>query len=324
MDTPNSIPAAWYDDPAGSGGQRWWDGVAWSEHVRPSEAPVFPVVQTYQPVQPAQPYQQVQQYPSAQPYQPAQSVQPYQPVLPATSTGASAVYNPFQGQASAAPTWYGDASREPVVVNNSAGWTSLVAGIIGLGVVVVSSMLGSTIYVLYFPLVVAVVLGIRSLVQRASGTSTSLVAPILGILFGVVAAGMFLSVVVTGALPFTTPPSGFDAASNNERFPSNPELAAMYTTAYDIQLGMHEQFPEGNWPDTVASDASGEIAVYGVKLGTIAPGQRFHYALIDPGHFSFTIWGTISGERVEYDSVENSLIVRCYNTDSLCQMVDVD
>jgi hypothetical protein len=28
--------AGWYDDPAGSGGLRWWDGSRWSDHVQPS------------------------------------------------------------------------------------------------------------------------------------------------------------------------------------------------------------------------------------------------------------------------------------------------
>lgn len=35
-ETPPESPApGWYPDPNGSGGQRWWDGVNWSEHVAP-------------------------------------------------------------------------------------------------------------------------------------------------------------------------------------------------------------------------------------------------------------------------------------------------
>jgi len=31
---PELAPAGWYDDPGGGGGQRWWDGRGWSEHLR--------------------------------------------------------------------------------------------------------------------------------------------------------------------------------------------------------------------------------------------------------------------------------------------------
>jgi len=33
---PDLPPAAWYPDPAGSSGERWWDGRGWSDHVRPT------------------------------------------------------------------------------------------------------------------------------------------------------------------------------------------------------------------------------------------------------------------------------------------------
>jgi hypothetical protein len=37
MTTP---AAGWYPDPAGSGGTRWWDGVAWGHQVQPAAQPV--------------------------------------------------------------------------------------------------------------------------------------------------------------------------------------------------------------------------------------------------------------------------------------------
>ncbi|AIM40980.1 hypothetical protein PBI_SQUIRTY_33 [Mycobacterium phage Squirty] len=32
---PPSPPPGWYPDPAGSGGQRYWDGQRWTEHYAP-------------------------------------------------------------------------------------------------------------------------------------------------------------------------------------------------------------------------------------------------------------------------------------------------
>lgn len=35
-----AIPAGWYEDPHGTGGQRWWDGVTWTTHVAPAPSAV--------------------------------------------------------------------------------------------------------------------------------------------------------------------------------------------------------------------------------------------------------------------------------------------
>ncbi|MCM3658039.1 DUF2510 domain-containing protein [Agromyces mediolanus] len=41
------ITPGWYPDPAGGGGQRWWDGIGWTEHVAPgvpaAPAPAAPL-----------------------------------------------------------------------------------------------------------------------------------------------------------------------------------------------------------------------------------------------------------------------------------------
>jgi len=34
MTTPMKPPAGWYDDPAGSGRQRWFDGIQWTDHFQ--------------------------------------------------------------------------------------------------------------------------------------------------------------------------------------------------------------------------------------------------------------------------------------------------
>jgi type II secretory pathway pseudopilin PulG len=35
----SAAPAGWYPDPAGGGGQRYWDGAAWTEHTAAAPAP---------------------------------------------------------------------------------------------------------------------------------------------------------------------------------------------------------------------------------------------------------------------------------------------
>lgn len=44
---PQQPPAGWYPDPAGSDGQRYWDGVAWSQATRDIPAPHMPPTATH-------------------------------------------------------------------------------------------------------------------------------------------------------------------------------------------------------------------------------------------------------------------------------------
>lgn len=40
---PSGPPAGWYDDPDGSGRQRWYDGGTWTDHFQSVAAPQQPV-----------------------------------------------------------------------------------------------------------------------------------------------------------------------------------------------------------------------------------------------------------------------------------------
>ena len=45
--TTTTPPAAWYPDPDGSGGLRWWDGGAWTWHRAIAQRPAGPAAPTY-------------------------------------------------------------------------------------------------------------------------------------------------------------------------------------------------------------------------------------------------------------------------------------
>ena len=54
--TGGSPPTAdWYPDPSGNGGQRYWDGNAWTDHVRPPIAPAWQQQPVYQHASPKSP-----------------------------------------------------------------------------------------------------------------------------------------------------------------------------------------------------------------------------------------------------------------------------
>ncbi|GAS97209.1 uncharacterized protein RMCC_4175 [Mycolicibacterium canariasense] len=50
MTTPPT-PAGWYPDPDGTGGQRYWDGTAWTEHQAPAQQPPAPAPEPAPPAQ---------------------------------------------------------------------------------------------------------------------------------------------------------------------------------------------------------------------------------------------------------------------------------
>ncbi len=80
MDSPTAAPTAgWFPDPADSGGERWWSGEAWTEHVRasvPAPAPAEPAPAPVLPAAPAMPaFAPVESAPAApaNPFAPVQA-----------------------------------------------------------------------------------------------------------------------------------------------------------------------------------------------------------------------------------------------------------
>jgi hypothetical protein len=90
-DGQGGTAAGWYDDPAGSGGLRWWDGSRWSDHVQPAQQHDAHAHQAaQQPAQPQQPQAPGQYaYPTAPAYGAHPGAEPRR-VDPGTP-----VYGPF-------------------------------------------------------------------------------------------------------------------------------------------------------------------------------------------------------------------------------------
>jgi hypothetical protein len=65
MTTPPT-PAGWYPDPDGSGGQRYWDGMSWTEHRYPAAPPPLAPAPP-EPVAPAEPFAPAEPVASEQP-----------------------------------------------------------------------------------------------------------------------------------------------------------------------------------------------------------------------------------------------------------------
>src|ERR687888_284730 len=63
-----TTPAGWYDDPQDPSQQRYWDGVAWSSHLRPRQQGQQ-TQQTQQTAQHGQTYQGAPAYQGPSPYQ---------------------------------------------------------------------------------------------------------------------------------------------------------------------------------------------------------------------------------------------------------------
>jgi hypothetical protein len=277
-----SVAPGWYDDPAGSGAQRWWGGSEWTEHLRarePEPAPSNPFVSE-----------------GFNPY----GVGPQQ-------------YNPM-----ALHQRPGDNSQSHYVpaapADNSKGWISLAAGVASLILLAVGNVVGAVVVGTATAVVVAITYGVRSLAARNAGQSSSLVPPVLGMLLAALTVLIFVGSLLA--------PAVLDASYDNEAydlsFTDNPELEAMYDTANQIQLQLYAR-RDGSWPTELVADASGSIVLDGAVIGRLSPGQTFTYQTTEGGqHFTFTIAGGVLGQSVVFDSQTEEISVWCYNTDVSC------
>lgn len=284
-----SLPAGWYDDPAGTGGHRWWAGTQWTDHVRAPE----PVAPAFTPPEPL---------PFA-----GSAVQEYQPMAYTTATAFP----------SAAPDEYRFAGR--VDVDNTKGWLSLGGGVVSLALLAAASIGGVVLIGTLTAVIFTITSGIRSLSLRSRGMSTVLIPPVLGIVFAGLTVLIFLGGILVSAIGVAATSAEFLSEQTRQSFPENPELQAMYDTAYDIQSQLTDELRTGTLPEQLEADASGEIRLDGELLAIIDAGQIFDYSLIEGGtHYEFTLHGTVLGESIRFSSKTGNLYAVCFEDDETC------
>jgi hypothetical protein len=109
--TTPSTPAGWYPDPDGSGGQRYWDGSAWTEHRAPASpepaAPTEEHVGTHRAAE-AEPQPEPEPEPTSEP-----------------EPGPTAVIN--LDSVPSVPSEHADAGRRKLIIGFSAACAALLA-----------------------------------------------------------------------------------------------------------------------------------------------------------------------------------------------------
>ena len=314
MDGGTSIPAGWYDDPAGSGSQRWWAGAEWTEHLSAPEP--APVASSYSPVQAYTPEAYQVQPVAAAPANPFAAAEPNPFGVGPQQYNPMALQQQPGDYSSQFSRGYGNSAYAMAApVDNSKGWISLAAGVASLILLAVGSVVGAVVFGTLTAVIFAVSFGVRALAARSSGQATALVPPILGM---VLAAATVLIYLGSLLIPVTLTSADYDAESYDLDFTDSPELESMYDTANQIQLELYSR-DDGSWPTELVADANGAIVLDGAVIGRIAPGQTFTYSTSDAGQqFEFTIQGGGLGQSVVYNSETEEISVWCYETDVSC------
>lgn len=308
IETQSSIPAGWYQDPAGTTGKRWWDGVQWTTHMQaPAPSPQAPI-----PVEP----QRVDPYAQANPYG-----------LPPVEQRS---FVPMQ-----------NASPPPVPMqavhraHNRAAVGSAVVGAIASCLSLVGFIPGSPIVYYSASGVIAIVGGVRALVRRRAGFGTNAWAPVLAIALGALAvvfmvSGLIIRDTRTIYIPESTSLSQNDTGLGNggaastvplpPSFAADPNLTAYERSAATIAQSIYVNYNGGQlssstptWPADVTVASDGQVTFpTGVVATTIPAGEVLHYQVSPTlGFFMISVTGGDLSEVAVYDSKENTFSWAC-------------
>jgi hypothetical protein len=177
--------AGWYPDPAGQpgqSGQRWWDGLGWTEYVRATPPPAAPVTPSVPEPTPYRPFA------DRDAYQAADSVPVYRPFADRDAR--------YPVAAATAATW----SAQPT--DNPAATRAAITAALLVVFLVASLLLNLPVGIPLVTTCVAIVFGILGLV-RSRTTLSGVKRSIGALVVGVIALG-FSMVAVVGAFALAT------------------------------------------------------------------------------------------------------------------------
>src|ERR1700761_3661759 len=202
IEAQGTLPAGWYSDPAQSGGDRWWDGTGWTEHLRapvhvepviampdfsaPATGSVLSPMTAPTPTAPvvsqAAPKVVVQPFPTTPPPSPTGPVA-LAPLAPIGQPPVVSSYEPSDLHGSALEMHF-----IPEVSNGSAA-LSFICGIVAVGLAAGATTLLPLpqVWVSAFA-VGGMIFGIRALVRVRAQRASNRWAPVIGILLAIVAA----------------------------------------------------------------------------------------------------------------------------------------
>jgi hypothetical protein len=225
--------------------------------------------------------------------------------------------------------------------DNRAALLSLIFGILAAGFTVVSFLPGSSTYWVSGSGAIALLWGVIAIAYRATGRSTNIWAPIVGILLGGAATTLMLAgVAVLGILSSATggllPTSSTTAnaqpappaySSEPFVFAANPDLTADGSVVQQLATAMNQKYASGNaslgggqsWPAAVKFTPTQVLADDGSVLATIPAGHILSYSLSpDKKRYTLTVTGANRSEIASYTSGLDKFSFTCAPADTNC------
>jgi len=318
----STTPAGWYNDPAGSGGKRWWDGVQWTAHMQaaapPTPPPAAMVLHQPQQLEP----QRVDPYGQSNPY------------------GYGAVqqraYVPMQ-QSTLPPV----PMQQVHDAHNNAAIGSVVVGALAFCLSLVGVIPGAPIFYYSAGGILAIIGGVRALVRSRMGYGTNRVLPVVAIVLGSLAVLFMIIGIAIHATTYTNvlngtsnsqlqsgTGSGASSGSTSEDIPVAPTFATdSVLTGYEATtwVVVSSIYTASNnhrastgagalpWPTSLSEDATGKVVF---DSGTTAAGvpsdEDVKYELSSDGdHFAVAVSGGDDQEVALYDSESNTFTWIC-------------